>query len=273
MIIPQKTRREFLLKSIALIGVSSLGRFSVLANAIPKPKQAAFRLLYGGGIHMQAGTDLLKRVTGGERVLRFFTDEYENQQDNYFEAKGSMIKLGGRLFGRNAIVRFSQSPAKTLGADSELFVNSNAELINPEYSKKIKPFRIVEDAGFRIGVMGISFYDSRQSIPSILTKMNSTAMHLKVAQGCAYVVCLTECPGEIFPLFNLRDLAENSSYVDQFLACSRQFEKDKLYALKSKLGHQVLLNQKVSASNTLSYILQKPLGNLHYSELGSSNKS
>lgn len=263
----EKPRRDFLLKSMALIVLSSVCGSSAFADVFSYPKFSGLRIFHGRKAALSTSLDGVVQEVSGELCLRFSTNPIDGLQDVSEASSSSLLHLSGLLFGRNCIKQIDNFSPERIAQFKGVYVNSNGAKFSSEFGEVVLPYRLIEDKGVRIGIMGISFHTTSQSLSDILAQMTNTAKTLKDKERCLYVLCLTECPKEVFPEYSLRELAENSNNIDQFLATSDQFKNDKLYVLRSKLGNQVLLHQKSQQSDALNLTQMTKNMGFRHSEL------
>lgn len=118
------------------------------------------------------------------------------------------------------------------------WVNSNLEG-NPVY---VKEYLITERLGKKVGILGIDFKNSSETVPQLIQLIKSKAGYLKGNMGCDQIYCLIDDPKGIDPNTSLVDLVQESEEVDIFFASSTSSVATNLWALPNLSGRQVLLS-------------------------------
>ena len=243
------TRRLFLKKSIAASVVSALIPIPSAVLALGDSKSISW-------VHVSSEVN--------EETLRSLMDSsYASKSSPIFVSTGkcssaknmignvSSIPVTQLINFDPSLLQLSKEDLQKRIADTPYpLINSNFEKSSRGALAALKEKVIIKVNGEKIGVLGIAFTGSNQSISQILKVIQSKSQDLK-NEGCDKVICLLENPKDVFPYLDYRDFVENSQDVDWFFTDSDTSDKSKCFSFRNKDNQEVFL--QVHSENSRNF--------------------
>ena len=126
-------------------------------------------------------------------------------------------------------------------------VQSNYTIINKTLQKKLKPYKIYQKPGIRIGIFGIgntTLETAELSCKNPLKTAKHISTILKIEEQCDLIICLSHL-GYQHRNAQLSDtiLAQETKYIDLIIGGYTHTLLKKPITLKNKLGKNTLINQ------------------------------
>ncbi|SIN77711.1 hypothetical protein [Algoriphagus halophilus] len=196
---------------------------------------------------MEVGKDATSIIHVGLKTLKFFKegDIAINQtlksgftvlthvRNFKFSEFGSKETIDALLYGGNAKII-----ASDLNASGLPWVNSSLKE-KPEY---VKDYLITNRLGKRVGILGIDFEQSYNSVDQAMRFVTKKADFLKRDLGCEQVFCLVTDPKLKDSKSSWADVISSSDYVDVFFATCTSSKTNNLWVLPNQQGKQTLLS-------------------------------
>ena len=243
------SRRLFIKKSIAATVVSSLIPIPSAVLALGDPKSISWVHL-GPGIDEENLRNLMDSNYARNSALIFINSGGDGNTMDMIGtgASGSIAQL---INFDPGLLELSDDDLQMRIADSPYpLINSNIERSTRGALAGLKEKVIIKVNGKKIGVLGIAFTGSNQSVNQILNIIQSKSKNLK-NEGCDKVICLLENPKDVFPYLNYRDFVESSKDVDWFFTDSDTSDKSKGFSLRNKDNQEVFL--QVNSENSRNF--------------------
>jgi hypothetical protein len=240
------SRRLFLKKSIAASVASTMITIPSAVLALGDPRSISW-------VHVSSemNEEHIKNLmdagyTRNSAAIFVNTGRYGNAKIDH----GSARPITRLINFDPGLLKLSDDELQQKIADApQPLINSNFEKGSRGALAALKEKVIVKVSGSQIGVLGIAFTGSNQSIGQILNVIQSKSRELK-KEGCEKVICLLENPKEVFPYLGYRDFVENSQGVDWFFTDSDTLSKSKCFSFRNKDNQEVFLQvHSVSSGN------------------------
>lgn len=243
------SRRMFLKKSIAASVVSALIPIPSAVLASGDSKFISW-VQVSSGMNSETIRNLIKSSYARKSFPIFVSTGRHNS------TKELMTNLSSKPITR--LINFDPSLLQLSEEDlQKRIANTPYPLINSNFEKNsrgvltaLKEKVIIKVNGEKIGVLGIAFTGSNQSISKILKVIQSKSQELK-NEGCDKVICLLENPKDVFPYLEYRDFVENSQNVDWFFTDSDTSEKSRCFSFRNKDNQEVFLQVHSENSKNL----------------------
>lgn len=245
------SRRLFLKKSIAASVVSALIPIPSAVLALGDSKSISW---------VQVSSEMNE-----ETIRNLIESSYARKSSPIFVSTGrygSAKDMIGNVFSKPVTQLINFDPSLLQLSDNELqkriadtpypLINSNFEKSSRGALAALKEKVIIKLNGEKIGVLGIAFTGSNQSISQILKVIQSKSQDLK-NEGCDKVICLLENPKDVFPYLDYRDFVENSQDVDWFFTDSDKSDKSKCFSFRNKDNQEVFLQVHSENSKNLGF--------------------
>lgn len=244
-----QTRRTFIFKGSMAGGLLLLGSFPF--HSLAKAKIIRLTILHTndtqsqlepfeayvpkfaglGGI--QARADRIQQIRAEElNVLLFDAGDFF-QGSPYFDTyKGepeiramNLMGYDAACIGERDFDGGTDNLATQITKAQFSFVCANYDFTKTSLDGKILPYKIIEKAGIKIGVLGIGLQlkgrvseDISNSIPNTdpVVQANKTALYLKKKEKCDFIICLSHLGlgTAIGSGFNDHVLAKQTEYID-----------------------------------------------------------
>ncbi|SMD45538.1 hypothetical protein SAMN00777080_4193 [Aquiflexum balticum DSM 16537] len=243
------SRRLFLKKSIAASVVSALIPIPSAVLALGDSKSISW---------VQVSSEM-----DGETIRNLIESSYVRKSSpifvstgRYSGAKEMMTDLSSKPITQlinfdPSLLQLSEEDLQKRIADTPYpLINSNFEKSSRCALSALKEKLIIKLNGEKMGVLGIAFTGSNQSITQILNIIQSKSQELK-NEGCDKVICLLENPKDVFPYLGYRDFVENSQNVDWFFTDSDKSDKSKCFSFRNKDNQEVFLQVHSENSKNL----------------------
>lgn len=243
------SRRLFLKKSIAASVVSTLISIPSAVLALGDPKSISWVHL-GPGIDEENLKNLMDSNYARNSALIFINSgRYRNTKDMIgIGPSGSIAQLIN--FDPGLLQLSDDDLQKKIAEAPYPLINSNFDKSTRGGLAALQEKVVIKLNGKKIGVLGIAFTGSNQSITQILNIIQAKSQGLK-NEGCDKVICLLENPKDVFPYLNYRDFVKSSKDVDWFFTDSDTSEKSKSFSLRNKDNQEVFL--QVNSENSKNF--------------------
>ena len=243
------SRRLFIKKSIAATVVSSLIPIPSAVLALGDPKSISWVHL-GPGIDEENLRNLMDSNYARNSALIFINSGGDGNTMDMIGtgASGSIAQLIN--FDPGLLELSDDDLQKKIAEAPYPLINSNFDKSTRGGLAALQEKVIFKVNGKKIGVLGIAFTGSNQSVNQILNIIQSKSKNLK-NEGCDKVICLLENPKDVFPYLNFRDFVESSQDVDWFFTDSDTSDKSKGFSLRNKDNQEVFL--QVNSENSRNF--------------------
>ncbi|WP_373398749.1 hypothetical protein V8V91_03365 [Algoriphagus halophilus] len=222
-------RRKFVQKISLVVGAFSIPGMSWGIESEKVVKKAKSIIHVGlKTLKFFEGRDLepFQTLKSGFTVLTHVRDFNFSE----FESKETIDAL---LYGGNAKMIASDPNSSGLP-----WVNSSLKE-KPEY---VKDYLITKRLGKRVGILGIDFDQSFNSVDQAMLFVNKKADFLKQNLDCEQVFCLLTDPKLKDSKSSWADVISSSDHVDVFFATCVSSKTNNLWVLPNQQGKQTLLS-------------------------------
>ncbi|MFC3880796.1 hypothetical protein ACFOSV_11430 [Algoriphagus namhaensis] len=127
-----------------------------------------------------------------------------------------------------------------IGLEHFEIINSNLNRNGHPIFESLKDYTLIQACGEQIGVMGIAFTGSNQTVSTILATIQKKSQELRTI-GCQRVLCLLENPEGLFPYLSYKDFIESSEGVNWFFTSSTEKKSPEFLAVKNRDGNEVFI--------------------------------
>ncbi|MDN3202504.1 hypothetical protein [Algoriphagus sediminis] len=249
----ENNRRKFLRDSAALVVLFSLPSLPGFGN---EPKmQFNSSTFQAKELEKSIFEDLIKAYKN-KSPLVLGVDQFDKVK-GYNRKVPESLRVSVALFGDDLYRMDSESLSESVSNSNIPLVNSNLDITCLENQSLVQPYTIRKSEEKKIGIIGISFADPKQSFLEIATMANEKAEFLKSEKFCDEVLCMVENPEKRFPLLSVSDFISETSKIDSFFSISDKIKETRLYAYPDKNGKTAFLQLRSKSDKEIGVILNK----------------